>query len=599
MKKAWWKESVVYQIYPRSFMDSNGDGVGDLKGIIQKLDYLKNLGIDIIWISPIYKSPNDDNGYDISDYRDIMDDFGTMDDFHQLLKEAHDRGLKIMMDLVVNHSSDEHYWFKESRKSKDNPYRDYYIWKKGKDSLIDELYQKEYIYEEKQLSKGIELEPPTNWEACFSGSAWQYDEATKEYYLHLFSKKQPDLNWENEKLRKEVYDMMHFWLKKGVDGFRMDVITFISKDQSYGEGIIREGKKYGDGSRFYVSGPRVHEFLREMNEEVLSKYNLVTVGEAPGVGVEDAYNYVGEDREELNMLFQFEHVEIGGGEKGKWSNKPWKLSELKGILTKWQKGLENKGWNSLYWNNHDQPRAVSRFGNDKEFRIESAKMLGTCLHMMQGTPYIYQGEELGMTNVAFESIEDYKDIEIINYYNEEINNYGSDAKDILKSIYARGRDNARTPMQWDDSENAGFTKGNPWININENYKEINSKESLNNQDSIYYYYQKLIKLRKENKIIVYGSYDLILPEHEKIFAFTRTFENQKLVVVCNFSCEQVEFELPENINYKEKNLLIQNYNANKEKEKEKDKDNGNGENQDCIEKFELKPYEARVYILEI
>lgn len=559
MKKTWWKESVVYQIYPRSFNDANGDGIGDLKGITQKLDYLKELGIDIIWLSPIYKSPNDDNGYDISDYRNIMDEFGTMEDFDELLKAAHDKGLKIIMDLVVNHSSDEHKWFTESKKSKDNPYRDYYIWKKGKDG-----------------------QAPTNWESFFSGSTWQYDESSDEYYLHIFSKKQPDLNWENEKVREEVYDMMHWWLKKGVDGFRMDVITFISKDQSYGEGIVHEGKKYGDGIQFYNNGPRVHEFLNEMNRKVLSKYDLVTVGEAPGVSVDQAKAYVGEDRDELNMLFQFEHMNIGSGPEGRWSNESWKLTELKSIMTKWQKGLENKGWNSLYWNNHDQPRVVSRFGNDKEYRVESAKMLATCLHMMQGTPYIYQGEEIGMTNVAFESIEDYKDIEIINHYNETVNEYGRNPEDVLKSVHSCGRDNARTPIQWDDSENAGFTSGTPWIKINENYKEINIKQATKDPNSIFHFYKNLIKLRKDNEIIVYGSYDLILEDNEQIYAYTRILNDEKLLVICNFSKETPEFTLPKEIKYKEKKLLVQNYNVEDEN----------------IEKFDLKPYEARVYLLE-
>ncbi|GAA0178816.1 oligo-1,6-glucosidase [Clostridium sediminicola] len=559
MNKTWWKESVVYQIYPRSFNDSNGDGVGDLRGIIEKLDYLKKLGIDIIWLSPIYKSPNDDNGYDISDYRNIMEEFGTMEDFDELLKQAHARGLKIMMDLVVNHSSDEHEWFSESKKSKDNPYRDYYIWKKGRDG-----------------------QTPNNWESFFSGSTWEYDENTDEYYLHIFSKKQPDLNWENEKLRNEVYDMMHFWLKKGIDGFRMDVITFISKDQSYVDGIVNEGKVFGDGSKFFANGPRIHEFLKEMNKQVLSQYDLVTVGEAPCVSVEQAKDYVGEDREELNMLFQFEHMGVGDGPEGKWSNTSWKLTELKTILTKWQKGLENKGWNSLYWNNHDQPRVVSRFGNDKKYRVKSAKMLATCLHMMQGTPYIYQGEELGMTNVAFESIKDYEDIESINYYDEAVNEYGKNPQEVLESIYARGRDNARTPMQWDDSENAGFTNGKPWLKINQNYKEINSKKVLEDNESIFYFYQKLIKLRKENEIIVYGTYDLILNDDEQIFAYTRTLEEQKLLVICNFSGQSPEFVLPQDIKYKEKKLIVQNYHV----------DN------DEIDKFTLKPYEARVYMLD-
>lgn len=395
MNKKWWKESVVYQIYPRSFKDSNGDGIGDLKGIIEKLDYLKELGIDVIWLSPIYKSPNDDNGYDISDYRDIMDEFGSLEDFDVLLDEAHKRNIKIIMDLVVNHTSDEHRWFIESKKSVDNKFRDYYVWKNGKDG-----------------------QPPNNWGSFFSGSTWEYDEETEMYYLHLFSKKQPDLNWENNEVRNSVYDMMKWWLDKGIDGFRMDVINMISKVQTFPDGPKEENASYGDIVPYAINGPRVHEFLKEMHKEVLSKYDIMTVGETPAVSPEDVLKYAGENEEELNMVFHFEHMDLGFGPEGKWSNLGFKLTELKGILTKWQKALENDGWNSLYWDNHDQPRAVSRFGNDKEYWLESAKMLGTCLHMMKGTPYIFQGEEIGMTNVAFDNIEDYRDIETLNSYEE-------------------------------------------------------------------------------------------------------------------------------------------------------------------------------------
>jgi oligo-1,6-glucosidase len=397
MKRQWWKEAVVYQIYPRSFKDSNGDGIGDINGIISKLDYLKELGVDVIWLSPVYKSPNDDNGYDISDYRDIMDEFGTMDDWERLLEEMHNRGLKLIMDLVVNHSSDEHAWFVESRKSKDNPYRDYYIWRPGQDG-----------------------KEPNNWESNFSGSAWQYDEATGEYYLHLFSKKQPDLNWENPKLRQEIYDMMKFWLDKGIDGFRMDVINFISKEEGLPDAPNPEGKKYVSGGRYFMNGPKIHDYLQKMNREVLSKYDVMTVGEMPGVTVEEAKLYTSENRKEVNMVFQFEHVDLDSGPGGKWDLKPLQLKNLKENITKWQKGLEKEGWNSLYLNNHDQPRMVSRFGNDRKYRVESAKMLATFLHMLKGTPYIYQGEEIGMTNVQFESIDDYKDIETLNMYREKV-----------------------------------------------------------------------------------------------------------------------------------------------------------------------------------
>ncbi|PTX61329.1 oligo-1,6-glucosidase [Melghirimyces profundicolus] len=558
MEKAWWKESVVYQIYPRSFNDSNGDGVGDIKGITEKMDYLKELGVDVIWLSPVYKSPNDDNGYDISDYQAIMDEFGTMDDWDEMLKEIHDRGMKLIMDLVVNHSSDEHKWFIESRKSKDNPYRDYYIWRPGKNG-----------------------QEPNNWTSFFSGSAWQYDEATNEYYLHLFSKKQPDLNWENPKLRKEVYDMITWWLDRGVDGLRMDVINLISKAD--GLPSVPGGKRYDWGGEFFMNGPRVHEYLQEMNREVLSKYDIMTVGECPGASTEDAAKYANLEGTELNMIFTFEHMDLDSGPGGKWDLKPWKLNDLKEVMTKWQKDLEGKGWNSLYLNNHDQPRMVSRFGNDKEYRVESAKMLGTFLHMMQGTPYIYQGEELGMTNVRFESLEDYNDIEIHNMYREKVIEGGQDHNKVMEAIYIKGRDNARTPMQWDDSENAGFTTGSPWLKVNPNYKEINAKNELDNPQSIFHYYQKLIQLRKANDIIVYGTYDLILEEHEQIYAYTRTLDDQTLLVVCNFTVEDADFELPAHIHFKSNQLLIRNYDV---------------QNSEDISSMVLKPYEARVYLLK-
>lgn len=556
--KNWWKQSVIYQIYPRSFKDSNGDGIGDLNGITSKLDYLKELGVDVIWLSPVYKSPNDDNGYDISDYQNIMDEFGSMEDFDQLLETAHQKGLKIIMDLVVNHSSDEHAWFLESKSSKDNSKRDYYIWKPG-----------------------VGGQEPTNWESFFSGSVWQYDEPTGEYYLHLFSKKQPDLNWENPSLRQEVYNMMKWWLDKGIDGFRMDVINLISKDQHYPQGKEKPGKKYSDGSKYYMNGPRVHEFLQEMNKEVLSHYDIMTVGETPGVTPDDARLFTGEDRNELNMVFQFEHMDVGSGPEGKWSNLPWKLTELKKIMTRWQKGLESEGWNSLYWENHDQPRSVSRFGDDKEYRVESAKMLATCLHMMKGTPFIYQGQELGMTNVEFKSIEDYRDIESINAYNDYVGEYGKDPEEMLKAIHARSRDNARTPMQWNDSKEAGFTIGEPWISVNPNYKEVNAENALKDSNSIFYYYQKLIQLRKEKEIIVEGSYDLILDDHEEIYAYTRTLGNEQLLVISNFSKNVTKFVLPEEISFTHKDLLIHNYPVQDE----------------SINEFDLKPYEARVYQL--
>ncbi|SFA51580.1 oligo-1,6-glucosidase [Parageobacillus thermantarcticus] len=561
MERAWWKEAVVYQIYPRSFYDSNGDGIGDIPGIIAKLDYLKELGVDVVWLSPVYKSPNDDNGYDISDYRDIMDEFGTMEDWEEMLEEMHKRGIKLVMDLVVNHTSDEHPWFIESRKSKDNPYRDYYIWRPGKNG-----------------------KEPNNWESCFGGSAWEYDETTGEYYLHLFSKKQPDLNWENPKVRREVYDMMKFWLDKGVDGFRMDVINMISKTPGLPDGEPQEGKKYVSGSKYFMNGPRVHEFLQEMNREVLSKYDIMTVGETPGVTPREGILYTDPSRHELNMVFQFEHVDLDSGPGGKWDIRPWSLADLKTTMTKWQKELEGKGWNSLYLNNHDQPRAVSRFGDDGKYRVESAKMLATFLHMMQGTPYIYQGEEIGMTNVRFPSIEDYRDIETLNMYKERVEEYGEDPQKVMEKIYYKGRDNARTPMQWDDSENAGFTTGTPWIRVNPNYKEINVKAALADPNSVFHYYKKLIQLRKQHDIIVYGTYDLILEEDPYIYAYTRTLGNEKLVVITNFSEQTPVFRLPDDIIYKTKELLISNYDVDEAEE---------------LKEIRLRPWEARVYKIRL
>ena len=522
MEKKWWKESVVYQIYPKSFKDSNGDGVGDIRGIIQKLDYLKELGVNVLWISPMLESPQDDNGYDISDYRRIYEEYGTMEDYEELLCEAHKRSIRILMDLVVNHTSDEHNWFIESRKSKDNPYRDYYIWK-------DPVNGKE----------------PNNWGGAFGGSAWEYDPQTQMYYLHLFSKKQPDLNWENEKVRQEVYDMMKFWCEKGIDGFRMDVISMISKDQRFPDGEMNNGL-YGDFGPYCVHGPRVHEFLQEMNQKVLSKYDIMTVGETAGVTIEEAQKYAGDDRNELNMVFQFEHVESGCGDYGKWTTAKYDFKEFKNIMIKWQEELQGKAWNSLFLGNHDQPRSVSRFGNDNPvYRETSAKMLATCIHMMQGTPYVYQGEELGMTNIYFDKLEDYCDIESINYFKEFTESGLMTPEHMMKCLMLRSRDNARTPMQWDDSKQAGFTEGEPWIKVNPNYKKINAARQLEDPDSVFHYYQKLIRLRKEKDIIVYGEFEPLYREDEQIFAYTRKQDQEKLLTVCNFSDKNAEVEVPE------------------------------------------------------
>ena len=518
MNKTWWKESVVYQIYPRSFCDSNGDGIGDLKGITEKLDYLKELGINVIWLSPVYQSPNDDNGYDISDYEAIMTEFGTMADFDEMLSKAHSLGIKIVMDLVVNHTSDEHKWFIESRSSKDNAKRDYYIWKDGKDG-----------------------KEPNNWGSCFSGSAWQLDETTGQYYLHLFSKKQPDLNWENDKVREEVYSMMTRWFDKGIDGFRMDVISLISKDQSFPDGPTYGGL-YGSFESC-ANGPRVHEFLQEMNKKVLSKYDIMTVGECAGVTLEEAKQYANSEGTELNMVFQFEHVGLDDDENMKWSTKKMPLVPLKENLSKWQKGLNKVAWNSLYFCNHDQPRIVSRLGSEKdEYRELSAKCIATCLHMMQGTPYVYQGEELGMTNTVFNSVKDFRDLESINAYHELTEKGVISAEELFPKICHKSRDNARTPMQWDDRKNAGFTTGTPWIDVNPNYTKINAKEQVARENSVFNYYKKLIALRKEYEIIVYGDYNLLLPEDEDLFVYERSLDGKKLLVACNFSENEREFD---------------------------------------------------------
>lgn len=539
MERKWWHSSVVYQIYPRSFNDSNGDGIGDINGIREKLDYLKELGIDVIWLSPVYKSPNDDNGYDISDYCDIMDEFGTMDDMEKLLKEANEKGIKILMDLVVNHTSDEHKWFIEAKKSKDNKFRNYYIWRDP-----------------------VNGHEPNNLGSCFSGSAWQYDESTDQYYLHLFSKKQPDLNWENENVRNEVYKMMNFWIDKGIGGFRMDVIDLIGK--------VPDEMITGNG-------PKLHDYLQEMNKAALEGHDLLTVGETWGATPEIAKLYSNPKRKELSMVFQFEHIGLDQIEgKEKWDVKPLDLLDLKKVLSKWQTELEGEGWNSLFWNNHDLPRIVSRWGNDREYRVESAKMLATLLHGMKGTPYIYQGEELGMTNVRFEDINEYNDIETLNMYKDRISK-GYSHDEIMASIYAKGRDNARTPMQWDSTENAGFTTGNPWLAVNKNYKFINAEDCLQDKDSIFYHYKKLIDIRKHNDTIIYGDYKLLLPEDKNVFVYSRKLNGDKIVVVCNFYDKEVNLNFKEDFNNVE--ILLSNY-----------KDSSI-----FMKDLKLRPYEAIMY----
>ncbi|WOO34523.1 alpha-glucosidase [Anaerocolumna sp. AGMB13020] len=536
MNKKWWHNSVVYQIYPRSFYDTNGDGIGDIQGIIEKLDYLSDLGIDVIWLSPVFKSPNDDNGYDISDYEDIMEDFGTLSDMEKLLEEGNKRNIKILMDLVANHTSDEHKWFIESKKSKDNAYRDYYVWR--------------------DAANGGE---PNDLGSIFSGSAWEWDESTKQYYLHLFSKKQPDLNWENPKVRQEVYSFMNFWIEKGIGGFRMDVIDLIGK--------LPDEKITGNG-------PKLHEYIREMNENTFGKKDLLTVGECWGATPEIAKMYSNPENKELSMVFQFEHIGLDQQPgMDKWDLKPLHLADLKRVFHKWQTCFDKDGWNSLFWNNHDLPRIVSRWGNDKEGRVESAKMLATLLHGLSGTPYIYQGEELGMTNIRLKDIQDYKDIETLNMYKDRIAK-GYSHEEIMESVYAKGRDNARTPMQWTEEENGGFTTGTPWIAVNPDYRLVNASAQVNDPNSIYNHYKKLIRLRKENEVIVYGDFRLLLPEDTNIFAYARTLNEDIIVVLCNFYGEETDYQLPKEYEYAGE-LLITNY-------------------EDTVSN-KLRPYEALMY----
>ena len=523
MDRKWWQSSVVYQIYPRSFQDSNGDGIGDIPGITKRLPYIRELGADVIWLSPVYQSPNDDNGYDISDYQAINPEFGTMEEFDEMLQTAHSLGLKIVMDLVVNHTSDEHRWFKEALKGKDNPYRDYYIWRDPKENG----------------------DAPNNWGSCFGGSAWKYDEASGQYFLHLFSEKQPDLNWDNPKVRDEVFSMMDWWLKKGIDGFRMDVISLISKPEELPDGT--PGASGYASFNFVANGPHIHEYLQEMNRRVLSKYDIMTVGETSGVTVEEAKKYASLSGKELNMCFQFEHVGLDDDPvRGRYGFGKLSLPEFKANLTKWQNELEGKAWNSLYFENHDQPRSVSRWGSDSsEYRERSAKMLATCLHMMKGTPYVYQGQELGMTNCPWESLDEINDIESLGNVRQHMANGLLTGEEAVEVMRRTSRDNARTPMQWDDSDCAGFTTGKPWLKINPNYQSVNAAEELKRDDSVFHYYQKLISLRKQLDVIVDGTYELLEQDDPDLFVYTRTLGTEKLLVVCNFAGRQRSFRVPE------------------------------------------------------
>lgn len=548
MKHQWWKEAVAYQVYPRSFMDSNGDGIGDLQGMISKLDYLKDLGIDVIWICPMYKSPNDDNGYDISDYQDIMDEFGTMADFDQLLAETHKRGMKLIIDLVINHTSDEHQWFIESRESELSPKRDWYIWRDGKD-----------------------FAEPNNWESIFGGSAWEYDEETEQYFLHIFSRKQPDLNWENKEVRTALYDMINWWLDKGIDGFRVDAISHIKKEDGLNDMPNPEGLQYVSSFDKHMNVEGIQPFLEELKEETFSKYDIMTVGEANGVSIEEADLWVGEEQGKFNMVFQFEHLDLWDSEK-----KALDLAKLKKTFTRWQKGLEGHGWNALFIENHDKARIVSTWGDDKDYWRESATALASMYFLMQGTPFIYQGQEIGMTNVKFPSIEDYDDVAIKNLYKIRREN-GVPHEEIMDFIWATSRDNSRTPMQWSDAENAGFTTGNPWIGMNPNFKEINVDDQLNNPDSILHFYKKMIEMKKANDIFTYGTYDLILDDHEQIYAYTRTLDDKQAVVLSNLSSEPAAFEF-DGFPFDSSQLLLNNYKVEEQ------------------EPSLLKPFETRVYL---
>ncbi len=554
MKKVWWKEAVAYQVYPRSFMDADGDGIGDIQGVISKLDYLEGLGIDVIWLSPVYQSPNDDNGYDISDYQAIMSEFGTMNDFDQLLEEVHQRGMKLIMDLVINHTSDEHPWFIESRSSKNNPYRDYYIWQEGKN--------------------GTE---PNNWESIFGGSAWEYDDRTESYYLHVFSRKQPDLNWENPAVRQSLYSMVNWWLDKGIDGFRVDAISHIKKVPGFPDMPNPDNRKYVPSFAGHMNREGIHVFLQELKNETFDQYDIMTVGEANGVTMEDAALWVGEEKGKFNMVFQFEHLDLWG----KSITGGLDIHALKETLTKWQKGLEGVGWNALFLENHDQTRSVSSWGNDDEYWKVSAKGLATLYFLMQGTPFIYQGQEIGMTNVQFPAIEDYNDVAMKNLYAEEIEK-GTSHQEIMEIIWEKGRDNSRTPMQWNGKENAGFTTGQPWMKVNPNYRRINVSDQLADPTSIYHYYKQLIHIRKQYSAFIYGSYNLVLADHDQVYGYTRTDGDQQMLILVNLFEEEADVNVTETLIVSSAKLLISNYDV---------------ENEEQLKNMVLKPYEARVYRL--
>jgi oligo-1,6-glucosidase len=537
----WWKTAVVYQVYPRSFADSDGDGVGDLRGVLDRLDHLVELGVDVLWLSPVYPSPQHDNGYDISDYQDVDPTFGTLDDLDELLAELHARGMKLLMDLVVNHTSDEHPWFAASRSSTDGPRRDWYWWRPARPGC----------------EAGTPGAEPNNWESFFSGPAWTYDQASGEYYLHLFTRHQPDLNWENPAVRQAIYEMMRWWLDRGVDGFRMDVVNMISKVPSLPDGALTGEGPLGDGTPHFLGGPRIHEFLQEMHREVFAgRDGLLTVGEMPGVTLERAALFTDPDRHELDMVFHFEHVGVDQGAT-KWDVRPLHLPTLKASLGRWQEGLEERGWNSLYWNNHDQPRVVSRFGDDGEHRVRSATMLGTVLHLHRGTPFIYQGEELGMTNAPFRSIDDFRDVESLNHYGTAVE-AGGDPEQVLDALRSMSRDNARTPMQWDDGPSAGFTRGQPWLRVNPNHREINAAEARSDPSSVFAHYRRLVELRHTEPVVAHGDFTMLLPADECVYAFTRRLDGVELLVLGNFSGLSVPVELLEAHPWQQAAVLLTN-----------------------------------------
>ncbi|MEZ9361223.1 alpha,alpha-phosphotrehalase [Vibrio cyclitrophicus] len=553
--ESWWKTATIYQIYPKSFCDSGSKGTGDIKGIISKLDYLKHLNVDAIWLTPVYASPMIDNGYDISDYYAINPQFGTMEDFDLLLAEAHQRGIRIVMDIVVNHTSTEHAWFQSALGDKNSPYRDYYIWKDP-----------------------VNGQAPTNWQSKFGGNAWEMDEATGQYFLHLFAKEQADLNWENPVVREEVKDVISFWAEKGVDGFRLDVINLISKQQDFPNDDI------GDGRRFYTDGPRVHEYLKEISEAVFQKYGSVTVGEMSSTTLEHCQQYSNVDNSELSMVFNFHHLKVDYTNGEKWTNAPFDFLQLKSIFNHWQTGLNGKGWGALFWCNHDQPRVVSRLGNDQQYRVESAKMLAASVHMMQGTPYIYQGEEIGMTNPGYTEISQYRDVESTNMYDIMVNRDGVAHEDMMAILAQKSRDNSRTPMQWNDKTYAGFSQAQPWLDVANNYIEINAEQALEDKDSVFYFYKNLIELRKQVPVITGGSYQDLLPEHPSIFAYVRESDSQTLVCLNNYYGEEAECVLPERFEMLKAESLLSNYQVS--------------ESLAASHHQVLRPYETRILLIE-